>query len=148
MPKVHTPVARKDYPNEGIQKGQRYYTWSLKTGPRSSRTFRSLNPPLPEQLTTSEYLQQWYPLNREIGSFDGSPDDLQALIDQVGELREEAQESADNIPSQLQDGPVGELLQERMDECEDWPAGWRMPTRTTMTSPIARRRRRGGERHR
>lgn len=31
MPRVHTQTARKDYPDEGIQKGQTYYVSALET---------------------------------------------------------------------------------------------------------------------
>lgn len=44
MPKVQHVKARKDYPESGIKKGDMYYTASVMTGPRSSRTIRSKGP--------------------------------------------------------------------------------------------------------
>lgn len=119
MAKARLVKARKDYPQFGIEKGDEHWVWELKTGPRSSRTYRQKDKPLPEQLTTSEYLQQWYPLNREIADFDGSADELQEIIDRLAQLRDETQEKLDAMPDGLRDSsPTGELLQERVEECE------------------------------
>ena len=119
MPRVHQHRARKDYPEAGIKKGQKYYLWKLKTGPRSSQIHRSLRPPKPEDLTTSPYYKALYPLGREIANFEGSEGDLEDLVNRVRDLGEEQQEKFDNLPPGFQEGPTGELLQERADECED-----------------------------
>ena len=94
-----------------------YYNWDLKTGPRSSVTFRQLSPPFPEQLTTSAYLQEWYPINRELAAFEGNLDDLNEIIDRIRTLEEAQQEKFDNLPDSLQEAETGQLLEERMEEC-------------------------------
>ena len=60
MPRVHTQKARKDYPKEGIKKGDMYYKWSIKTGPASGINYRSLTLPKPSQLTGSSFMQEYY----------------------------------------------------------------------------------------
>ena len=117
MPRVHRRVAAKDYPGDGIAKGQTYWTWRMRTA-RSGITRRSATPPKPEQLTTSEYAQTWLPLNREVGAFAGEPDDLEELIERARALGEEQHERLENMPEGLQTGPAGELLSERASECE------------------------------
>ena len=117
MPRVHHRKARKDYPNEGIQKGDMYYTWRIKLA-RGGMTRRSLKRPQPEQLTNSAFQQEWIPLNRDIGGFDGGKDEAQDLADRAREVGEGEQEKLDNMPQGLQEGHVGEMIQERADECE------------------------------
>ena len=115
MPRVHRRTARKDYPANGIARGDVYYTWKFRNCPVS----RSLTAPLPEQLTRSAFQQEWIPLNREISNFDGSADDLKELAERARTLGEEQEERRGNMPDNLQDSPTGELLAERAGECED-----------------------------
>ena len=115
MPRVEHRRANKDYPQSGIKKGERYYTWKFKFGGRR----RQKTKPLPEQLTQSEYLQEWYPLQRQIQSFDGSADDLGTIIEAATNLGQDQQDKLDNMPDSLQDGATGELLRERNEECEE-----------------------------
>ena len=115
MPRVHRRKARKDYPNDGIRKGDVYYTWKF----RRSGVRRSLKPPLPEQLTQSEYAQEWIPLNREVSGFEGSADELRELAERARTLGEEQRDKQGNMPDSLQAGPTGELLEQRADECDE-----------------------------
>lgn len=115
MARAQQRTARKDYPDDGIRKGETYWTWKLRHGP----VRRSKEKPLPEQLTGSEYLQQWYPLNRQVQEFEGSADDLEGLASEARELGEGQQESLDAMPEGLQEGSTGELLQERIEECNE-----------------------------
>ena len=115
MPRVHKRKAQKDYPNEGIARGDVYYTWKF----RRSGVQRSLTPPLPEQLTQSEYAQEWIPLNREVSKFEGSADELHELAERARTLGEEQRDKQGNMPDSLQAGPTGELLEERANECEE-----------------------------
>ena len=117
MPRVHRRIAAKDYPSDGIAKGQTYWTWRMRTA-RSGVTRRSATPPKPEQLTMSEYAQTWLPLNREVSAFTGEPDDLDDLIERARALGEEQRERLENMPEALQTGPTGDLLEERASECE------------------------------
>ena len=118
MAKIHHRKAQKNYPDNGISKGDMYYYVNIKTGPRSSRIIRSLTKPLPEHLTSSPYLQTWYPLTRQLGEFDGDKDDLQNIHTEFEGLQEEEQGKFDNMPSGLQMGDTGALIEDRIAECQ------------------------------
>ena len=118
MPRVHKRTARKDYPENGIKKGDVYYNWTLKTGPRSSRTYRSLSPPKRHQLTSSEYLIEWYSINDDLEEFNDDADALREIIGRLEQLRDDTQEKFDNMPEGLQQGDTGQLLEERIEQCE------------------------------
>ncbi len=123
MPRVKQVVARKDYPDYRIAKGQKHYFWVLKTGPRSSRTYRQVEPPRPSQLTTSEFLGRVGDMEIDIKAFahDSTlPDTLREFAEEVRALGEEQQEKYDNMPDGLRDGPTGEMLQERADGAASW----------------------------
>lgn len=120
MAKVLTRVARKDYPAQGIVKGDTYYKVSLKTGPRSSKTLRSKTPFKRHQLTGSDYLQRVYLLADETIPAISSPDDVESIKNEVGEIRDEIEEKLENMPDGLREGTTGQLLQERLDELEDF----------------------------
>ncbi len=115
MPRVSKQVARKDYPNAGIKKGDLYYKWKFRYSPVN----RSLTPPQAEQLTQSAYMQEWIPLNRDISEFDGEADDVDELVERARQLGNEQQEKKDNMPDGLQEGDTGQLLEERAEECEE-----------------------------
>lgn len=119
MPKVEHRKARKDYPDAGIKAGDMYYYTSMKTGPRSSRELRSKSPFKRWQLTTSEYLSTWWQLEDRINEFDGDFSDLESIIEELEQLRDETQEKFDNMPEGLQQGDSGQLLEERVSELED-----------------------------
>ena len=120
MARVLTRVARKDYPEAGIKKGETYYKVSLKTGPRSSRTLKSKTPFKRHQLTTSEYLSRVYILADETIPAINEPADLQAIKDELEELKAELDEKLENMPEGLKQGPTGQTLEERMGECDDF----------------------------
>lgn len=112
--------ARKDYPAQGIKRGDMYYFAQIKTGPRSSRTIRSLTKPRPSQLTVSEFngwlgdLQELeLPAIEEIEC-------LSAVAETIREFGEEQQSKLYNMPEGLQQGSTGELLEERANGCEEW----------------------------
>jgi hypothetical protein len=125
MPKVHHRKARKDYPDQHIKAGDMYYTWSLKTGPRSSRTYRQLSPPRRSQLTTSGFLQQLYDLEDQLSVITAEDivdltSQVEDLASQIRELGEEEQGKYDNMPEGLQQGDTGMLLEERAQAMEAW----------------------------
>src|SRR6266446_4284886 len=63
MPKVHfVKKAQKDHPDVGIKKGESYYWWAMKTGPRSGITRKSKTPPKRSQLTSSDYFSRLWDL--------------------------------------------------------------------------------------
>lgn len=118
MPRVtFVKSARKD--NPVAKKGESYYWWKHRNGPKRFSKTR----PRPSQLTQSAYYSQVRSLVEMIEDrtvTDG--DELIELKDEVAstldELRDECQSSLDNMPDSLQYSPTGELLQERIDACE------------------------------
>ena len=63
MPRVHTVnAARKDYPDDGISKGDKYYHWKFPYGSK----IRSLTYPKRSQLTKSPYKSQGYDIEDSI----------------------------------------------------------------------------------
>lgn len=110
--------ARKDYPNDGIKKGDQYWYVKIKTGARSSKVMRQIAPFKPSQLTSSPYLSTLYGWE-ESKSQVTSPDDLEDLITTIRELGEQCQESFENMPEGLQQGDTGQLLEERANACEE-----------------------------
>lgn len=124
MPRVHTPKAQKDYPNEGIKKGDVYYKWKTRPGGRGEGIIhRSATRPKPWQLTSSPFLQQQYMLEDQLQNLtleDMTSDTRDEIAGEIRALGEECQESLDNMPESLQYAPSGEMLQERIDACEGW----------------------------
>ena len=118
MARVYKRKARKDYPKDGIKKGDEYYIVSLKTGPRSSRTLRSLRPFRRSQLTTSEYLSTLYDIEDDLQSFT-LVEELSDIVDRWRPLAEETQGKFDNMPEGLQQSETGQLLEERIQSCEN-----------------------------
>ena len=117
MPKVHHRKARKDYPNDGIRKGDMYYIARIKTGPRSSRTIRSLTPIPQSKLTSSPFKSGWYAM------LEGWPDvittdAIREVASVIAELGEEAEASYENMPESLQEGETGQLLYARYEHCQ------------------------------
>jgi hypothetical protein len=124
MPKVtEVKKARKDYPNFGIKKGDTYYHWSFKMGPKMmSKTY-----PKRSQLTRSDFLSQLYDLEDEIGSrFEGidNPDDISGVLDDlksdIESLRDSEQDKLDSLPEQFQEAGPGEIINERIEALENW----------------------------
>jgi hypothetical protein len=114
-PRRESRTARKDYP--GIKKGEKYYYTCIKTGPRSSRELRSKTPFRRSQLTSSDFLSQAYDLSDSVADI-ATKEEIADLISSFESLRDEQQEKLDNMPEGLQQGATGELLQERIDQCE------------------------------
>lgn len=103
-----------------IPKGTEYYMWSFKNGP----TVRSLTAPRQSQLTQSNYLSTLYSIQESIEDFNGQSEDeirefRDDIVSQLEELRDTTQDSLDNMPEGLQQGPTGELLQERIDSLDN-----------------------------
>lgn len=119
MPKVEHRRAGKDYPDQGIVKGEMYYYCNMKTGPRSSRVMRSKEPFKRWQLTTSEYFSTLWQIEDRLSSFDGVFSDLEEIIEELETLRDETQGKFDNMPEGLQQGDTGQMLEERVGELED-----------------------------
>ena len=73
-------------------------------------------------MTRSSFLQSLYDLEDAINAL--TIDDLgtlEDLIDQIRDLRDDCQDSLDNVPYQLQEtSPGAIILQERIDALDDW----------------------------
>lgn len=124
MPRVHTQKARKDYPAQGIKKGDTYYKWTTRPGGRGRGILhRSATYPKPWELTSSEFLQRQYQLEHRIGNLgieEFTTDTLEEIASEIRELGEEQEEKLQNMPESLQYAPSGEMLQERADNCSSW----------------------------
>jgi hypothetical protein len=118
MPKVtFVKSARKANPVAEV--GQSYYWWKFRFGGKRY----SKKMPRPSQLTQSEYLSTLRSLIEQVEDHNvGDPEAFEELRDEivsaVTDLREQAQDSLDNMPESLQASPTGELLQERIDALE------------------------------
>ena len=120
MPRVtFVKSARKD--NTCVKQGESYYWWKFRFGGKRMSKTR----PRQSQLTQSAYFGTLYGLMESIedteieAGEESSVTDLAVdIVGQLEELRDETQESRDNMPEALQDAPTGELLQERVDALE------------------------------
>lgn len=120
MPRVHTKKARKDYPSEGIKKGDTYFSWSFRYGGKH----KSLTPPRPSQLTQSKMsaaLAAAEGLEDSIKSAT-TPQDLVDALNQAAEeikaVAEDYEDSLGNMPTQ--EGEIAEAMQEKIDGLTEW----------------------------
>lgn len=117
MARVIQRTARKDYPQNNILKGEKYYFCQIKTGARSSRILRQKTPFRRSQLTSSEYLSTLYDWEDSLSALS-SMDDAQSMADDIRQLGEEQREKFDNMPEGLQQGDTGQMIEERADACD------------------------------
>lgn len=123
MPRVHTQTAAKDYPAQGIKKGQTYYWWKFRYQGKQ----RSVTPPTRQQLTQSEYFQGGFDLEDEYESSVAcaayQADVVQALEqarDGFESLAEEQRDKMANMEAaNITGGFSYELLEERAEACEE-----------------------------
>jgi hypothetical protein len=113
--------AMKDYPEQQIKKGEPYYWWKFRYGPkRFSKTY-----PKPQQLTQSEFTGQLYDLQDQVAALDKcAKEDLETTVSDIAQairdLACEQEDKKNNMPDSLQESATGELLQGRYDSCEQW----------------------------
>lgn len=120
MARIHHRKARKDYPNNGVKKGDMYYFVQIKTGPRSSRIIRSLTRPKPSQLTSSEYLSTLYGIQEGLGTeVTFPPEDMREIASSLEELGTTQRDNFEAMPEGLQQGDTGTMLEERASACEN-----------------------------
>lgn len=115
--------ARKTYRGTGIKKGMSYWWWKFRRGVLQ----RSIRQPRPSQLIQSDF---WSGLLSSTESFDDavaeakSMDDFKQAVttlhEALDEIKTETEEKKENMPEPLQEGPTGELLQERIDGLEEF----------------------------
>ena len=104
-----------------IHKGESYWTWAFMTGPQMYSKTR----PRQSQLTQSEFMSTYYGIMEQIEDWEPEDHDestLESFVEdiksQIEELRDETQDRLDSMPYQLQESDSGQLLQERIDECD------------------------------
>ncbi|GAG11759.1 unnamed protein product [marine sediment metagenome] len=133
MPRVtHVKSARKDNPAHGIKKGDSYYWWAFRMGRTSIKKF-SKTPPKPWELTQSAFWQEQLQLIDQIETACGSAEnalqsinmnfmddlsnELEGVLNDIENLKDQAEESLYNLPEQLQDS---HMLNDRMNDLESW----------------------------
>jgi hypothetical protein len=117
MPRVHYRKARKDYPAQGIAKGEMYYTAKIKQQ-RGGITLRSKTPLKPSQLTTSAFKSAYLAAQETWDESGKEAEDIRAAAEAIRDAGQEAQGSFDNMPEGLQQGETGQMLEERANQCE------------------------------
>src|SRR5690349_14609335 len=120
MPKVHhVKSARKAIPSIGVNVGDSYYWWGMMMGGRGVKRM-SKTPPRRSQLTNSTFLATVYDIEdaqAALTAGDNLGADRDDLAQQLRDLADETQSSLDNMPEGLQQGPTGQLLEERIEAC-------------------------------
>lgn len=120
MARVHQKTAAKDYPAQGIKKGDVYFTWKTRmTVGKSyvSQVHRSLTRPL--STSQSAFEQALAQIDASLEGVEDS-DGLRAVAEEIRSLGEEEQGKFDNMPEGLQQGETGQLLEERAQGCDAW----------------------------
>ena len=122
MAKIEKPKARKEYKcskcGEVIKVGDTY----LKGTPfRRSPVIRSMKCGLRGwELSSSEYVQG---VGRVCDCWEEdygcNEDTAQSIADELDTIKDNCQDSLDNMPEGLQEGDTGQLLQERIDALDD-----------------------------
>ena len=130
MPRVHfVKKAQKD--NDCVKKGESYFWWKFRYGGKRMSTTL----PRGSQLTQSAFLGAIYAVQEAVEDYTlpkvGTTDELDAALGSLGgdvenwasdvrQCGEDAQESFDNIPEGLQEGPTGQMLEGRVDSAEEF----------------------------
>jgi Rad3-related DNA helicase len=105
-----------------IAKGESYWHWAFRFGPRHV----SKEQPKRSQLTQSEWLGRAYSLEEDMVVAEAStPGDLSSLKDEwcseIECMKEEAEERLENMPEGLRENSSsGQTLQEYIDAFEQW----------------------------
>lgn len=120
LSKIDRTIPQDDKDPVFIAKGESYWWWAFKNGGK----YLSKTQPKQSQLTQSNYLGQLYTIQEQMDEIEcNDPADIEGLIDgfksDLENLRDETQGSLDNMPEGLQQGDTGQLLQERIDACEN-----------------------------
>jgi len=121
--------ARKD--NVVCKKGESYYYWTTRITIGKSyhgQKHFSKTKPKRSALTNSDFLAQIYDIeDDQIGGLSAldfkEADDLSSeasnIADCIRQIGDEQDEKLSNMPEGLQQGSTGEMIQERIDECEN-----------------------------
>ncbi len=119
MPRVHhVKKARKD--NPVVLKGQPYYWWKFAYSPKRYSNTR----PRPSQLTQSDKLSRYYEAQETVDDIDTKEHYLDIVIvleevaENVREIGEEYQESANNIREHFSESGTADECEEKCYMCE------------------------------
>ncbi len=113
--------ARTDHPEGGIKKGESYYWWAFMVGGRGGPKHYSKTPPRRSQLTQSEFYSALYDIEDSINALpadDGLGDAVASIVGDLENLAEETRTKKENMPDGLQEGGIGQMLEERADACQ------------------------------
>lgn len=135
MPRVTTVAKARKSPGEcgkcgsKIKKGHGYRWWKFRYGGRRVRCMESACSPKPSDLTQSEFYGNLYGIQEDVDAAieafragGGASELAGALNDAAERLRElgqECQDKFDNMPDGLQQGDTGQLLEQRVEGCEE-----------------------------
>ena len=122
MAKAHfVKKARRPVPEANINVGGSYYWWAFMSGGRGGAKRYSLTPPKQSQLTQSEFWSAVYSLQERPApsDLDDVECEIEDLRSELESIMDETQSKLDNMPEGLQQGDSGQLLQERIDACEN-----------------------------
>lgn len=106
-----------------ISKGRPYVWWKFKRQTRKHyRCSTAACRPRQSELTLSPFWSQVYSIQESVGTAQDA-DDLESIMEQVRSavesLKDELESSLDSFPDSLRESPTGELLQERIDACDE-----------------------------
>jgi hypothetical protein len=124
MPQVHhVKKARKSRSKHGIRKGQPYWWWwrrAARSRARGVKVF-SATRPRPSQLC-SGYASDVLAIRERLEDAVADPPTFADALDEaavkIEAIRDELDERRGNMPEQLQDTGTGEVLAERVEDCE------------------------------
>jgi hypothetical protein len=118
--------ARKTIKGTGIKKGDSYYWWKFRFGSKHV----SKTPPRRSQLTQSAFYSTMYDAEDTAADiaeqlrtgkidFADAKDQLEQIKGDVESAGDECQGAFDNMPEGLQQGDTGQLLERRVEVCQD-----------------------------
>jgi uncharacterized phage infection (PIP) family protein YhgE len=125
MARVTTHTAAKDYPAQGIKKGETYYQWT----PYRRGVQRSKTKPTPSQVSSAKtaVILDAIEGSRKIIDEADEPDEIQSAVEEVGNVAndvlaeyDEALEAWPNGNSQIEE--KRDTVQSFIDECESFSA--------------------------
>lgn len=116
MPRVSSQIAAKDYPDQGIKKGEKYYKWSFRYG----GTYKSKTYPRSSQLTQSKYSMVYSALEELQDMFSADGVTVQDIVDTAQTASETIREVASEYEQADEDmGGHQGANSERAQACEE-----------------------------
>lgn len=119
---IFVKAARKEWKcskcGKTIEKGSSYYKGEINFGPTIVACKHCKLKGY--EVTTSEYIKRVGRLCEDYTE-DYSLDDsgVSMIIDELESIRDDCDEKLDNMPEGLREGDAGQLLQDRIDACDD-----------------------------